>query len=117
MLAIRIATTKSTTTMTTILTQFLLIRGVLQQTAKAIGCLGGERRGTGGRGSYSGFTIAMPHRGSRRAAFLNGKAAYGASASGYIHREFALKQRLKNQSQRKCGLPCPSERLRLEDAA
>jgi|GEM_PF-3399090 len=32
----------------------------------------------------------MPHHDSRSAAFLNGKAAYGASASGYTYRESAL---------------------------
>jgi len=32
----------------------------------------------------------MPHRGSRSAAFLNGKAAYGVFASGYTYRESAL---------------------------
>jgi|GEM_PF-5942349 len=32
----------------------------------------------------------MPHRGSKSAAFLNGKAAYGAFVSGDTYRESAL---------------------------
>jgi len=43
-----------------------------------------------GNPNQSGFTIAMPHCGSRSMAFLNEKAAYGVFASGHTYRESAL---------------------------